>query len=171
MLYLWLLILVLLNGLWLLLVLFGLPGNWLIVLATALFAWWKWDERVFSGWTLIAIAVLALAGELIEFFAGMVGARRAGASWRASIAGIFGALVGAAAGTFVFPVPILGTILGACLGVGLTVWLVELRRGEQLESAWQRGLGAGLGEFVGIISKFGLGIVIWLIVAVAAFWP
>jgi hypothetical protein len=79
--------------------------------------------------------------------------------------------VGAAAGTLVFPIPILGTILGACLGVGLTVWLVELRRGEQFELSWQRGLGAGLGEFVGIISKFGLGIVVWLIVAVAAFWP
>jgi len=33
-------ILVLLNLLWLALVLFGLPGNWLMVLSTSLFAWW-----------------------------------------------------------------------------------------------------------------------------------
>jgi len=30
---------------------------------------------------------------------------------------------------------------------------------------------AGLGEFLGITTKFALGILIWLIVAVAAFWP
>jgi hypothetical protein len=33
-------ILVLLNLVWLILVLFGLPGNWLMVLSTSLFAWW-----------------------------------------------------------------------------------------------------------------------------------
>ena len=98
MLYLWLIILLLLNGVWLSLVLFGLPGNWLIVLTTSLFAYWRWDEGVFSGWTLIAVAVLALAGELIEFLAGMVGAKKAGASWRASFAGLFGALIGAVGG-------------------------------------------------------------------------
>ena len=35
MLYVWLLILVLLNAVWLVLVLFGLPGNWLMVFSTA----------------------------------------------------------------------------------------------------------------------------------------
>ena len=30
---------------------------------------------------------------------------------------------------------------------------------------------AGLGEFLGITTKFAIGILIWLIVAVAAFWP
>ena len=171
MLYLWSVLLVLLNGLWLVLVLFGLPGNWLIVLSTSLLAWWKWDERVFSGWTLIVIAVLALVGELMEFSAGMVGARKAGASWSASIAGVFGAILGAAVGTLAFPVPVLGTILGACVGVGLAVWAMEISRGEQLEQSFQRGVGAGVGEFLGLIGKFVVGVVIWLIVAVAAFWP
>ena len=40
MLYVELPILILLNLLWLPLVLFGLPGNWLMVLSTSLFAWW-----------------------------------------------------------------------------------------------------------------------------------
>jgi hypothetical protein len=94
--YVWLSILILQDLLWLTLVLFGLPGNWLMVLTTALFAWWRWDERVFSGGTLMAIAALAVLGELIEFFAGTVGARKAGASWRASLTGILGAILGAA---------------------------------------------------------------------------
>jgi uncharacterized protein YqgC (DUF456 family) len=171
MLYLWLVILLVLDAVWLALVLFGLPGNWLMVLTTALFAWWRWDERVFSGGTLIAIAVLAVLGELIEFFAGMAGARKAGASWRASLAGILGAIIGAALGTAVLPAPVVGTVVGACLGVALAVWLVETARGTRPEQSLQRAVGAGLGEFFGILGKFVVGVVIWLTIAVAALWP
>jgi len=171
MIYLWLTLLVLLNGLWLILVVFGLPGNWLMALTTSLFAWWRWDEGLFSGWTLIAVAVLALIGEVIEFLAGMVGAKRAGASWQASIVGLFGALVGAVMGTVVFPVPIVGTILGTCLGAGICVWAVETSRGERPERSMQRAVGAGVGKFLGIVGKLAVGVVIWLIIAIAAFWP
>ncbi len=171
MLYLWLTILVLLNGLWLILVLFSLPGTWFMLITTSLFAWWRWDEGVFSGWTLIAAAILALIGELIEFLAGMVGARKVGASWQASLIGLFGALIGAVAGTVVFPVPIVGTILGTCLGAGLCVWAVEASRGTHPNLSMQRAVGAGMGKFLGIVGKFGVGILIWLILAVAAYWP
>ncbi len=171
MLYVWLLILVLLNAVWLVLVLFGLPGNWLMVFSTVLFAWWKWDEGLFSGWTLAAIAVLALLGELIEFFAGMVGARKSGASWPASIAGLFGALLGAVVGTTMFAVPLVGTVVGACLGAGLSVWAVEASRGEHPDLSLRRGVGAGAGKLLGIVGKFALGIGIWLIITAAAFWP
>ena len=170
-LYVGLSILALVNLLWLMLVLFGLPGNWLMVLSTSLFAWWMWDRHVFSGGTLIAIAVLAALGELIEFFSGMVGARKAGASWRASLAGILGALIGALVGTVAFPVPFVGTVVGACLGVGLAVWIVETSRGQHPELSLRRALGAGMGEFIGILSKFAVGAAIWLTIVVAAFWP
>jgi uncharacterized protein len=171
MLYVELPILVLVNLVWLVLVLFGLPGNWLMVLTTSLLAWWTWDRQVFSGGTLIAVAVLAAVGELIEFLGGTVGARKAGASWRASFAGILGALVGGLAGTVAFPVPVVGTIVGACLGVGLAVWIVETSRGEHPDLSWQRAVKAGTGELIGILSKFAVGVVIWLVIAIAAFWP
>lgn len=171
MLYVLLLILILLNAAWLVLVVFGLPGNWLIVFTTGLFAWWYWDAQVFSIWTLTVIVVLALLGELVEFFAGMAGAKRAGASWRGSIAAVFGALIGAVAGTFIIPIPFAGTLVGACGGAGLGVWAVENARGVRHEHALRRGLHAGLCAFLGIVSKLAAGIVIWLIVAIAAFWP
>jgi uncharacterized protein len=171
MLYAGLSILVLLNLLWLTLVLFGLPGNWLMVLSTSLFAWWTWDRGVFSGWILMAIAALAALGELIEFLGGLMGARRAGASWRASLAGILGALIGALGGTTMLPVPVVGTIVGACVGVGLAVWLVETSRGAHPDLSFRRAVGAGMGELIGIVSKFAVGVVIWLTISIAAFWP
>jgi uncharacterized protein YqgC (DUF456 family) len=171
MLYVWLLCLVLLNALWLMLTLFCLPGNWLMVLSTCLFAWWRWDERVFSGWTLIAITALALVGELVEFLAGMIGARQSGASWRGAMMAVLGAIVGAIVGTFAVPVPFLGSVIGASTGAGLVVWVTEVSRGEPASHSLRRGVGAGVGQFLGTGSKLAVGLVIWLIITVAAFWP
>jgi len=171
MLYLWLILLVLLNTAWLGLVVFGLPGNWLIVILTCLFTWWRWDDSVFSIYTLIAILVLAVLGELVEFFGSMHGAKRAGASWLGSISAIAGAITGAILGTFLIPMPFFGTLLGACLGAGLCAWGFEFSRGKKMQESVRYGVGAGFGRFLGTTMKFALGIVIWLIVAVAAFWP
>lgn len=171
MLYLWSVLLILLNALWLMLVVFGLPGNWLIVISACLFAWWRAEDDVFSIYTLIAVAALAVLGELIEFFAGAGGAKRAGAGWRGSIGALLGALTGAIFGTFLLPIPFLGTLIGACVGAGLGAWGLELAGGRKLQDSARFAMGAGIGEFLGITSKFILGILIWLIVAVAAFWP
>jgi len=171
MIYLWSTMLILVNAVWLVLVVFGLPGNWLMVISTCLFAWWRWDHGVFSILTLIAIVVLAVLGELFEFFGGMHGARSAGASWRGSITAIAGAITGAILGTFLIPIPFLGTLLGACIGAGSGAWALEFSRGKKMEESVRYAVGAGLGEFLGIAGKFALGIVIWLTVAIAAFWP
>jgi uncharacterized protein YqgC (DUF456 family) len=169
MVYLWSILLIVLNTVWLSLNAFGLPGNWLILMSTCAFAWWRWDDGVFSIYTLIVIALLAIAGELVEFFAGMTGARRAGASWRGSVGALIGAVVGAMIGTLVTPV--VGTVFGACVGAGVGAWGLELTTGKHMKESFRHGLGAGVGEFIGITSKLILGVLIWLIVAVAAFWP
>lgn len=171
MVYVLLIMLILLNAFWLVLVVFGLPGNWLIVVSTCLFAWWRWGDRVFSIYTLIAIVILAVLGELFEFLGGMHGAKSAGASWRGSIAALAGAITGAILGTFLIPILFLGTLLGACIGAGLGAWAMEFSRGKKMKESVRYAVGAGLGEFLGITSKFALGIIIWFTVAVAAFWP
>jgi uncharacterized protein YqgC (DUF456 family) len=169
MLYFWTILLIMLNALWLMLTLFAMPGNWLIVVMTSLFAWWQWDNKVFSIYTLIAIAVLAFIGEVVEFFAGTGGAKKAGASWLGAMAAIFGAILGAIIGTIALP--LFGTILGACLGAGLAVTVVELAMGKPPDTSIRSGFGASLGHLIGSTVKFTLGVAIWLIVAIAAFWP
>ncbi len=161
--------LVILNAFWLILVPFSLPGNWLIVFTTALFAWWQRDNNVFSIYTLITIAVFALAGEIVEFFAGAAGAKKAGAGRLGAVAAVFGAVVGAIAGTFI--IPLIGTIIGACIGAGLAASVAELASGKPADASIRSGLGASAGHLFGSISKLALGIAIWLIVAIAAFWP
>jgi len=163
--------LVILNTALLAVVVFGLPGNWLMVLSTCLFAWWRSEDAVFSIYTLILITVLAVLGEIIEFFAGIGGAKKAGAGWQGSIGAIAGAVTGAILGTALIPIPFLGTLIGACTGAGLGAWGFELSAGRKLTHSVRSGLGAGIGVFIGVTSKFAIGIIIWLIVAIAAFWP
>ena len=56
-------------------VIFGLPGTWLMILATALAAWWQRGQNFISLWTLVAMGILALAAEAVDLLAGM-GLRR-----------------------------------------------------------------------------------------------
>jgi uncharacterized protein YqgC (DUF456 family) len=167
--YFWITLLIILNAFWLVLVPFALPGNWLIVITTSLFAWWRWQDGVFSPYTLIAIAILALIGELVEFFAAAGGAKKAGATLLASVAAIIGAIAGALIGTLVLP--LLGTIIGACIGAGLAASIVELAAGKTPDASIRSGLGASLGHLLGSTAKLAIGVAIWLTVTIAALWP
>jgi len=169
MVYVWILLLLPVNAFCLLLVLFALPGNWLMVALTCLFAWWH--EGVFSIYTLIAIGILATLGELFEFFGGMGGAKKAGARWFGAFGALLGAIIGAVVCTFLIPIIMLGTVIGACVGAGTGALVFEMAAGRRLEESARSGLGAGLGELVGITLKISLGFVIWVVIAFAAFWP
>jgi len=162
-------LLCLLNAGWLATVFFYLPGNWMIVLTTGLLAWWQRNAGVISGWTVVAMAALALAGEVIEFVAGLSGAKKAGAGWKASLAAIVGALAGAVAGTVLIPIPFVGTLLGGCIGAGLATWSVERAGGKHTQDSVKSGVGAGVGVFIGATVKIAIGAVLWLIAAAAVF--
>ncbi len=171
MLYFWLVILIVLNTIWLGLVPFALPGNWLIVITTFLFAWWRWDDGIFSVYSLVAIIVLALLGELFEFFGGMGGAKKAGAGFRGSVGAVIGAITGAVVGTVIIPVPLLGTLVGSSIGAGIGALAFELSGERKREEYIRLGFGAGLGQFLGASAKIIVGVLIWFTVAVGAFWP
>jgi len=171
MLYILLAILIIVNLFWLLLALLGLPGNWLIVLSTALFAWWRWDDDVFSIYCLAAIIILAALGEIFEFLGAAAGSKKAGGSLRASVGALFGGIAGAVVGTFTIPIPFLGTLIGAAGGAFAGSSLMELSKGKSLETSTHVGAHAGLGQIKGILSKITVGFIIWIVVTIAAFYP
>jgi len=61
MIYVYITMLLMLNVCWLVSVLLTVPGNWLMVLTTFAFAWWKSDAHLFGVPVLVLIAVLAAA--------------------------------------------------------------------------------------------------------------
>jgi uncharacterized protein YqgC (DUF456 family) len=166
--WLWYLLLLLTMAFGLFLNILGLPGLWLNVAAVAAYAWITGFDG-YVGWaslgTLIGLAVVA---EIIEFVAGGAGAKSAGGTRRAMLGGIIGAMIG---GVFLslLPIPIVSTIVGACLGAFLGASAVELAIYRNPARAMRVGTGAAKGRFWGIVYKSAVGCLMFVLAAAAAF--
>lgn len=160
-------ILVLANLVWLFLTILSLPGNWLMVLGAAFLAWFS--PGMFSASTLIALAALAMVGELLEFLLGAAGAKKGGGSMWGALGAIVGAVVGGLIGTGFLP--IIGTIFGACAGAFGGALGLEILAGKKLVDSVKIGKGAAIGRFWGTMAKLTVGLAIFLVSAVAAFVP
>lgn len=119
----------------------ALPGTAFVLGGIVLGAWIDDFTRVGAG-TLALVSVLAVLAWALDYAAGLLGAKRAGASRQALV----GAAVGTVAGLFmglvgVFFMPLVGAAIGEYIA----------RRDEQ--RALQVGLSTWLGIMVGLIAK------------------
>jgi uncharacterized protein YqgC (DUF456 family) len=143
---------------------FGLPGNWLIVAFTAVFAYFVPEDagRGITGTGVSALVGLALVGEGLEFFAGALGVSTKGGSRRGVLMAIAGTIVGSLLGAVVAsPIPIIGPIIGA-LGGGAAgafagAWIGEIWKGKSLHEGFEIGKGALLGRILGTTGKLIVG--------------
>lgn len=159
------------------LTMFGMPGNWLIVAATAVYACLTPAQSSAAiGWKPIAILlVLAALGEVIELLAATMGTAKAGGSRRGAVLALAGSIVGAVLGIFVgIPIPLVGPILAALLFAGLGAlagaMLGELWAGKDLDASWRIGKAAFRGRLAGTLGKMLLGAVMVAVVVVALVW-
>jgi hypothetical protein len=153
-----LLIVVLLIG-WAL-TLFGMPGNWLMALATAVYAYLMPAESAAAiGWKVVVVLIiLAAMGEIIELLAGSMGAARAGGSKRGAVLALLGSITGGIVGIFIgMPIPLVGPIFAALLfaaGGAMTGAIIgEIWAGRRLDASWQIGKAAFVGRLVGTLGK------------------
>ncbi len=144
-----------------------LPGLWLMVAATAIYAWVTGGQYV--SWTgLIVLTVIAVIAEIVEFVAGGAGAAKAGGSKRAFVGSIVGGIIGAIFLTGLVPIPVVGTIIGIVLGTFFGAWATEAMVKRDMGQGLRVGWGAALGRLIGIFTKLAFGIVIFLIAAFAS---
>lgn len=175
--YIWVTLLVLANGIAWVATLFALPGTWGMVVMTALFAWLVPinDGRGVSWMTVAVVAGLAGLGEVIEIAAGAVGAAKLGSSKRAMILAVVGTIVGSLCGAMIaLPIPLVGPILGA-LGGGAFgafggAFLGETWKGKTSDESLAIGKAALIGRLLGTFGKLLVGAVMFMIVAVDAFF-
>ncbi|HET6578303.1 MAG TPA: DUF456 family protein [Gemmatimonadales bacterium] len=135
---------------------FGLPGLWLMVLSVLAYGWLTDFHTVTAG-IIVLVVVLALVGEVIEAWLGFRFARRYGGSRRAGWGALVGGLVGAVVGV---PVPLIGSVIGGFVGAFAGAALFEYTRARQAGAAAGAGWGAVLGRAVAAAAKMALGIVI-----------
>ena len=170
--YIWAIALVFACGLAWLTTLVALPGNWLIVGCSALFAWLvPYDSSRGITWTTVAVlAGLAVLGEIVEFSAGAAGAAKQGASKRGVALAMVGALVGSVVGIGIgLPIPFLGpfvmALLGGAAGAFFGAYLGEAWKGQPHEARVAVGRGAFTGRIWGTVGKLAVGAVMLAIVA------
>ena len=150
----------------------SLPGNWLILAAALAMSIYHGGHR--PHWTiLVAILVVLLAAELLEFLSGMIGARKFGASKSAAWAAIGGAIFGGLVGIPPLTLVTLGIdhLVAAVAGAFLAAWTVELLKKRPLKQASLAALGAALGRGTGLVAKIGAGILAWVILLLAWLIP
>lgn len=122
----------------------ALPGVPLVFVGMLLAAWADAFAHV-GTFTLIVLGTLTVIALAVDFIAGMVGAKRVGASRRAVIGAAVGTLIGI---FFGLPGLLLGPFVGALAG--------ELSAGSTLGKATGVGVGAWLGFVVGTVVKLGV---------------
>lgn len=121
-----------------------LPGPPLVFIGMLLAAWVDHFQHA-GTFTLIVLGILTLLALAVDFIAGVLGARRVGASRLA----LFGAAIGTIVGIF-FGLPglLLGPFIGALIG--------ELCAGGTVRKATDVGLGAWIGFVFGAVVKLAL---------------
>jgi uncharacterized protein YqgC (DUF456 family) len=147
----------------LILIVLGLPGLWIMVATAVVYNMIVPGDPI--GWvSLIAVAVLALIAELLEFTMTGRYARKYGGSRRAGWGAIIGGMIGAVVG---FPVPIVGPVIGAFLGSFVGALVAELTGGSSAGDATRVAKGALIGRVVSTMLKIGIGftIGIWIFIA------
>lgn len=136
----------------------ALPGPMLVLGGIALGAWIDGFQRV-SLAVVGVVAGLAVLAWVLDYVAGLLGARRAGASRQALV----GAAVGTVAGLFlglvgVLFMPFVGAVAGEYLA----------RRDEV--RAMQVGVGTWIGIMAGLLAKVVLSLVMVGVFVVALVW-
>jgi uncharacterized protein YqgC (DUF456 family) len=147
----------------LILIVLGLPGLWIMVATAVVYNMIVPGDPI--GWvSLIAVAVLALIAELLEFTMTGRYARKYGGSRRAGWGAIIGGMIGAVVG---FPVPIVGPVIGAFVGSFVGALIAELTGGASAGDATRVAKGALIGRVVSTMLKIGIGftIGIWIFIA------
>ena len=119
----------------------ALPGTALVLAGIVLGAWIDDFTRV--GWGVVAaVAVLAVIAWVLDYVAGLLGARKAGASRQA----IVGAALGTLAGLFM---GLVGVLFMPLVGAAIGEWLAR----RDHEQAVKVGVATWLGILAGIVSK------------------
>ena len=154
----------------LVLVVLGLPGTWIMILLAGILELCdKWiipgkEDTTFGLHIFVVCLLLASLGELLEFLAGVLGAKKFGASTRGMVGALVGGLAGALLGVAI-PVPIVGSIIGAVIGTFLGALAGEMggTGTRSYQEALKPATGATLGKILGVLSKVPIALTVWFI--------
>ena len=94
---------------------------------------------------IIVIGIIVTAVMFVDFISGIAGAKLGGAHWVSMFSGFIGLIIG----TFLIPVPILGSLIGMFLGILLSEWY----RTKDIRKANKAAVGSFIGTVAGMVIR------------------
>jgi len=144
---------------------FGFPGNFIILGFSVLLGWSGGFEDVTFNVILVLLG-LALLAELVEFVVGILGAKKYKSSNKAILGSIvFGVIGGILGIPFFFGI---GAVIGAFIGAFVGAFFVEFVLEKNVDRAVKSGWGAFIGRILGTFFKGAIGITMIVITIVYA---
>ncbi len=128
----------------------GLPGNWLIFFVALGYGYLE-AFAYMNNTVLLILFGAVLAGELVEFIAGSLGAKKENATKTAILAAFIGGIAGGIIGTGIMPG--LGSIAGAVGGSFTAGYLAEYAATGNREKAGRVAKSIVVGQALGLIFK------------------
>lgn len=140
-----------------LLIFLGVPGSWIALVSILIFDIATGFSTV--GWVLLVVmAGIAVLGEIVESFLGLVYVAHKGATKWGVLGAFIGGLAGAIGGTVVFP--FIGSIIFGLVGAFAGAVIFEYVYYKSLDRALQTGFFAFIGKIGAMLVKFALGLII-----------
>jgi hypothetical protein len=140
----------------------ALPGTLLVLGGIVLGAWIDDFTRVGLS-TLAAIGVLAVLAWVLDYVAGLLGARKVGASREALIGAAIGTVVGLFLG-------VVGVLFMPLVGAAAGEYLARQHEAQAGQRAVKVGVATWLGIMAGLLAKVVISFMMVGIFAVALWW-
>ena len=147
-------------------ILIGIPGTFTIVGFALIYAIFT-HFQIITVKLLFGLLAIAIMGEVIEAFLGLLSARKFGASGLSLLFSVIGSFAGALIGSIFLG--LVGTVIGAICGAFLGAFLPELAVKKKFEVSVHVGFGAFLGRTAGILAKLVFGAIMIGLVAARLF--
>lgn len=156
--------------------LIGMPGNWGIVVISLVWFFFSPASFQFSWMVILALVLLALVGEAIEFGASVFGTKKLGGSGRGATLSVVGSVIGGIAGAICgipIPIPLVGMLIGsilfACIGASVGAMIGEKWVGKPMKESVKIGGAAFAGRLLGTVGKLAIGSIMVILSILAPF--
>ncbi|UCG52640.1 MAG: DUF456 domain-containing protein [Candidatus Latescibacterota bacterium] len=145
----------------------GVPGNWILV-GLALIVGLVTGFSKLTIWYFLLCVGLAVVGEIIESFLGMVVVAKRGGGKLGILGSFVGGIIGVILGSAF--VPPLGSVLFGFVGAFAGAVLGELAKHRQMDTAIRIGFWSFVGRVAAIAGKLSVGcVILWIIITTT--WP
>jgi uncharacterized protein len=133
-----------------------MPGIFLIWLGVLVYVWRYGFEVISIGMFLFMTFIVLIAGTA-DMWLPLFGARKVGAAKRTLVTGMIGAILG----SFLIPIPIVGTLVGYAVGI----LLGEYHKRRDWDLAWRASKGGLAGWGIATVVQLVGGLLIIIIFA------